>query len=253
VLQTNCKRRRNPPQYVSTAPYPVVQLGRRKDCVAERTPRTAAMPQNTLDQCTPIASVLDDLAADASKNRIAQSLNVSPAGGAFRSRLASARTYGLIERKSGDVYGLSERGRCAISADRATRDAARQQAVMATGFGAVIRRLSGREPTETTVRARLADDFSVPETSAANLALTLIRTATEVGLVANGRFDAAAIEAATQALPPPEPAVKNPQGGERPRRRRRRPTEVRQPPTVSRSRESAVIPALSPRRAYRSS
>jgi hypothetical protein len=82
---------------------------------------------------------------------------------------------------------------------------------MATGFGTVITRLKGREPTEQTIAARLEDDHGVPQKSSGGLAAILVSSARTAELVSGDRFDTAAIEAAAAALPKtPEGPAKQP-------------------------------------------
>jgi hypothetical protein len=166
--------------------------------MAEKTPFSAKIPQWSLEDVMPIADALAELAGPSTANRIAQHLGVSPTGGAFRSKIATARYYGLTEKR-GDTYVLTSRGEAVLERDGDDATAARREAVLSTTFGTMLRKFAGREPNETTLAARLEDDFGVPAGSAPYLAGVLVKTATEASLVSNGRFDVEAIESVPEA------------------------------------------------------
>jgi hypothetical protein len=152
----------------------------------------------------PTVEALAALAGPGSNARIAQQLRVSPAGGKFRSKLGTAGYYGFI-RKQGEMNHLTPRGEALIGDDDEAALQARREAVMSTSFGNVIRKFVGREPNESTIAARLADDFGSPEASAQEQATILVKAATEARLISNGRFDAAVIEGVPEDLTPDAP------------------------------------------------
>jgi len=152
----------------------------------------------------PIVEALAGLAGPGSNARIAQQLGVSPAGGKFRSKLGTAGYYGFI-KKQGEMNHLTPRGDALIGSDAEAALQARREAVMSTTFGSVIRKFVGREPNESTIAARLEDDFGSPAASAGEQATILVKAATEASLVSHGRFDAAAIEGIPEDLTPAVP------------------------------------------------
>jgi hypothetical protein len=151
-----------------------------------------------------VASALVELAAPATNARVGQQMGVSPAGGKFRSKLGTARYYGLT-RREGNLLSVTPRGEAIVSGDEDAARQARREAVLGTAFGPIIRRFAGREPNETTIAARLEDDCGVPVGSSKALGHVLIRAAHEAELISGGRFDAAAIESV--------PAVSSDQNG----------------------------------------
>jgi hypothetical protein len=169
-----------------------------------RTPRSAKIPQWSIEAVEPIVQALAGLAGPGSNARIAQQLGVSPAGGKFRSKLGTAGYFGFI-RKQGEMNHLTPRGEALLGDDEDAALQARREAVMSTSFGSVIRKFVGREPNESTIAARLADDFGSPEASAQEQATILVKAATEAKLVSHGRFDAAAIEGVPEELTPEAP------------------------------------------------
>jgi hypothetical protein len=161
--------------------------------VGERTPRIAHIPQWSLSEVEPVASALVELAAPATNARVGQQMGVSPAGGKFRSKLGTARYYGLT-RRQGNLLAITPRGEAVVAGDEDAARQARREAVMSTPFGPIIARFAGREPNEAIIAARLEDDYAVPAASSNYIAGVLIRAANQAELISNGRFDAAAIE-----------------------------------------------------------
>lgn len=161
------------------------------------SPKSAHLPQVPLDEALPIARALHDLAAPSTPQRIAHRLNVAPTGGRFRSKLGSARYYGLI-RQQGERRELTQLGEAAL-VDGPEGDAARRQAVLNTGFRSLFSLLRGREATEDLIRARLQDDFDVPMGASAAIAAALIESGQQSGMIRGGRFDTETIEDALTA------------------------------------------------------
>ena len=185
-----------------------------------RTPRNAKIPQWPIEAVVPIVKALSDLAGPASNARIAQQLGTSPAGGKFRSKLGTCRYYGFV-RKQGETNHLTPRGEALIGDDPDAAVKARREAVMSTTFGQVIRKFVGREPNESTIAARLEDDFGSPTASAEYQAQMLVKASTEAGLISNGRFDAAAIESIPAELTPAAPQA----NGAEPKASRQQPAQ----------------------------
>jgi hypothetical protein len=171
-----------------------------------RTPRSAKIPQWSVEAVVPHVQALSDLAGPATNARIGQQLGTSPAGGKFRSKMGTAGYYGFI-KKDGDLNVLTPRGEALIGDDEAAAVKARREAVMSTPFGQVIRKFASREPNEGTIAARLEDDFASPAESATYLAQTLVKAAREAALISNGRFDAAAIEEYSSVVQTVTPAA----------------------------------------------
>jgi hypothetical protein len=168
------------------------------------TPKGAKLPGRTLADALSIAKVLSDLAAPSSKDRIAGENNETSAGGNFKTKFAAAGYFGLVE-KDGDKYKLTERGRAAIGGDVQ----AKRAAVMGTGFGPVIKLFSTRKVKDSVIEARLKDDCNASESSVENLREVLVESATEAGLVVDGKFDATAIESVADDEIGPKPGPRS--------------------------------------------
>lgn len=164
-----------------------------------RASRSSRLPQAPIDKALPIARALQELAGPSTPHRIAQRLGVSPTAGAFRTVLGAAGYYGLI-RQEGDRRALTDLGQRAV-ADGEDGLLARQQAVARTGFRSILTTFRGREANEGVIAARLQDDFAVPAAGSAQIAKALVEACSQVQLIANGRFDAEAIENALAAAP----------------------------------------------------
>jgi hypothetical protein len=162
------------------------------ETVQKKTPKGAHIPQVPLRDALPIAAALDELGGPSSPPRIAQHMGTSPTSSLFQARLAAAGYFGLI-RKEGDRRAVTERGMAAVQ-DGAEATLARRQAVMGTVFGPLMYKFRGRELSEDVLRVRLQDDLGVPETSAINVTRAMVESARDTGLLANDRFDTAAIE-----------------------------------------------------------
>jgi hypothetical protein len=158
------------------------------DTKVKRIPRGAKLPVASLADVQPIAQALSELAAPASAARIASQINRTVSG-PFKGLLAAAKYFGVI-KKEGDKLVLTERGESFLAGDTA----AKRSAVMGTGFGPIIGSFSSKRVNEAAIEARLQDDWSVPEGSAPDLRKVLVDSAQDAGLIANSKFDPAAIE-----------------------------------------------------------
>lgn len=159
-----------------------------------RTPRGARLPPTSIEETLPIARALQELAAPSTVQRLGGHLGVSPSGGRFRTRVGAAGTYGLTVRV-GDRRKLTNLGERALRSD-GEGVLAQRIAVMNTGFRAIFTIFRGREVNESTIQARLVDDYGVPEAAAAGIAQALVESGQTTGLISGNRFDAAAIEEA---------------------------------------------------------
>jgi len=175
-----------------------------------RTPFSAKLPQVSIEQALPVAETLGALGAPATPAVIAQHMGTSRSSSGFKTKLAAAGYYGLIE-VDGDRRTLTQRGTDIVSGDPELVAAAKASAVMGTTFGPILYSLRARMANESIVSSRLQGDHSVPIASADYLAGVLIKSADEAGLMTSGKFDAVAIEAHHSVMPttPPQPAPAN--------------------------------------------
>ena len=176
------------------------------------TPKSAKIPQWSIGEVAPILQALRDLDAASSSARIAQQLGISPTGGKFRSQLGTAGYYGATRRKGG-LHELTPRGAAIVGSDEDAARKARREAVMSTPLGPIIRRFAGREPNASTISARLEDDHGAASAASEHLAGVLVRSAQEAELLANHRFDAAAIEETKVAASGNDSEGSDPQAG----------------------------------------
>lgn len=171
-----------------------------EESTRKRTPSSAKLPQATLSEAIRVAETLAELAAPATPAVIAQHMDVSSSSSGFKTKLAAAGYYGLVT-VDGGRRTLTQRGTDITGADASKAEAARREAVMSTTFGPILHSLRGRPVNAAILSSRLQGDYAVPVTSADHVASVLVDSATEAGLVANGSFDAVAIEAHTALLP----------------------------------------------------
>jgi hypothetical protein len=167
----------------------------------KRTPFSARLPQASVQEVVPIVEALSALGVPSTPHVIAQQMGTSYATNSrFRTRLGAAGYYGFI-RKDGERRALTPRGEALVGGDADAARQARSEAVMGTTFGPLIHSLRGRAVSENTISIRLQSENGVPEGSAPAVAKALVDAATDAGLIADGRFDAAAIEAAAAVMP----------------------------------------------------
>lgn len=165
----------------------------------KRTPRSEKLPQADLESVSRVVGAINDLAGPSSRPRVAQQMGATPTSSSFKTVVAAAKYMGLV-KESGRKLSLESRGERILSPEAETARLARQDAVMASNFGELIRRLSGRGVDEAAVSARLQEDYGVPEGSAPRIASILRASATAAGLVQGGYWDARAIESSTERL-----------------------------------------------------
>lgn len=159
----------------------------------EYTPRKAKLPSVAPLGTRRIVSALAELAGPASRERLASRLGVQLTGH-MASSLGAALLYGFIEVGEGDKLVTTARGLAFLGEDEAAAKDAEREAVMSTGFGSVIKRLVTRKADAEIVAVRLQEDQGLLQGPATERAKVLVKAAGDAGLVANERFDAAAIE-----------------------------------------------------------
>ncbi len=113
--------------------------------------------------------------------------------------------YGFIATDSDKKLIITERGTVFVGQDEARAKQAEREALMSTGFGVVIKKLSTRAASEDVVAVRLQEDLSIPTTAARDRAKLLVKAATKADLVVNGKFEGGAIEDAITVVGVPEP------------------------------------------------
>ena len=104
-------------------------------------------PGASLKSVVEFLKVVDAAGGRASVGHIAPKLRTTETSSVFRSITAAARSFGLAEYDNGNsaVFGLTERGQRAVSADTDERRNALREALVTPGtFNDVGRRLSGR-------------------------------------------------------------------------------------------------------------
>lgn len=176
----------------------------------KRTPFSARLPQVPAERAVPIVEALAALGAPATPQVIAQQMGTSPSSSGFKTRLAAAGYYGLIE-VDGSRRTLTPRGEALAGGDEDRTRQARREAVMGTNFGPVIHSLRGRQISEATIALRLQSDLQVPQASARNVAKALIESARYAELLSDDdRLDAAAIEQAAGVMPQPDESTTRP-------------------------------------------
>jgi hypothetical protein len=175
----------------------------------KRTPFSARLPQATLREAARVAEALAALAAPATPAVIAQHMDISSSSGGFKTKLAAAGYYGLVQ-VDGERRTLTERGTEITSGDASRVEAASRDAVMSTTFGPILHSLRGRPVSEAIVSSRIQSDYNVPAASAEHLARVLVQSARDAALVTDDSFDAMAIEAHARVMPDAAPT---PRGG----------------------------------------
>ncbi len=172
----------------------------------EQTPRKAELPSSTPDSTRRILEKLEEMAGPASRERVASRLGVQLKG-RLVSGLHAAQLYGFIEVDGDDKLVLTARGVAYLGDDSEAAKSAEQQAVMATGFGAVVKKLMTHKADPEIVAIRLQEDQGLAVGPATERAKVLVKAAKAAGLVSDDKFDAGAIEDAIAVVgEPAEPA-----------------------------------------------
>jgi hypothetical protein len=163
------------------------------DSSQDRTPRSAGLPGNAPSRTRRIVTTLADLAGPASSARLAGRLGVQLTG-RVATELASAKQYGFIATDGSEKLIVTPRGEAFISDDQAASVRAAQDGVMNTSFAPIIKKLMTRQADASIVEVRFQEDQGITEGPAKNRAAILVKAAEEAQLIADGRFDAEAIE-----------------------------------------------------------
>ena len=169
-----------------------------------KTPPSSKLPAKSLADALAIAQALRDYAVPASKAVIAGQRSETTSSSAFKSKFASAGYYGLIE-KDGDKFKLTARGEAALDGD----EQGKRTAVMATGFGPIIKSLATRPVTPSIIESRLQSDHGATASGAKTSASVLVKSAEDAGLIVNEKFDAQAIESVNSAEIGPKAASRS--------------------------------------------
>lgn len=176
----------------------------------ERTQKSLRMPRVSIEDVRDLVIALDGLSGPGSRNLVFDEAEKAATGGAADKRWGAMGYYGFRRKVSGGKHKITDRGRALLSDDSATVLAAKQQAVMDTGFRPIIVRFSGRPVNQGTVAGVLREDYGVPAESAEAFAALLISVATDAELVVDSKFKPAPIEAAAEAVAGRDAAPKTP-------------------------------------------
>ena len=196
-----------------TTPSPSAQAGRHLT--------TRAFPKSTIEEALRIPEAIRDENAGRPLNRVllAKALDMSPSSSDFRTLIASANKYGLIEgsEKSRDI-GLSDLGKRSAYAKEAGEQARlKLEAVMHVElFKLVLERYnSNKVPSSALFGSLLHKDFGVPEPDTERCSGILLRNAEALGVletVKGAKYVTLARVGATPPEPPtPEPRASDPE------------------------------------------
>jgi hypothetical protein len=166
----------------------------------KRTPQGQRLPQATIADVRALVQALGDLGGPASRKLVFGQAGKAATGGAADAKWAAMGYYGFREKVSGGKHQISDRGRALISGDPAAELDAKQHAVMSTGFRAIVDRFSTRPVNEVAIAGLLHEDAGAPEDRTKALASILVEVATDAELITDGKFQAAPIEQALEAV-----------------------------------------------------
>jgi hypothetical protein len=147
---------------------------------------TIAFPYASLKDGEQIAQALQEhWGGDTSPEQLAASMSASPRSGAFRTKIATAKTFGLIEVGRGRLR-LSNLGRQVV--DPQTQRAARVKAFMGVPlFGAIYNEYKGGTlPPDAGLERKIAD-LGVSSKQTAKARQALMRSAEQAGFFKHGR------------------------------------------------------------------
>lgn len=164
-----------------------------------RTPRSQKLPTCSPNDLRTLLEALTSFGGPISKARLAKQTGSTVASSGFKSKLGAAGYYGFMTQKAGNLE-MTDRGMTFLSDDSVASQKAAQEAVMSTGFAAVIQRQTTRPANAATIAGLLVDTAAVPEKRADATAAELIDVCTETGLIDDGRFDPEPIESAMGAV-----------------------------------------------------
>lgn len=149
-----------------------------------------------------VVTALADLAGPASRERVAGRLRAQLTG-RLAAAIASALLYGFMEVDENEKLVMTGRGHAFIGDDADASTQAQRDAIMSTGFAAVVKRLRTHKADEEVIAARLQEDLGLAEGTANERAKCLAKAAAEAALAVDGRFDAEAIEVTLEKVGEP--------------------------------------------------
>jgi hypothetical protein len=166
----------------------------------EITRKGLKLPQVGFEDVKPLVQAMIDLNGPSSRNLIFGQAGATATGGTADTKWAALGVFGFREKlDSGHI--VSQRGCDFMSNDPATVAAAKQHALVGSGFRALIERFSTRPVNEKSLAGILHENYGVPGAKSEEAAKLLVSLATDAGLIVDGIFQAAAIEPALAAVP----------------------------------------------------
>jgi hypothetical protein len=166
-------------------------------------PRSARLPSATPEETREVVAAIAAIAGAVSRTRLASHLGKALTGGIARA-MGSAKLYGFVATDADHKLIITERGLAFVGQDASLAKRAEREALMVTGFGVVIKKLTTRTAAESVIALRLMEDLDVPETGARDRARLLVTAATSAELVVDGSFHGGAIEDAIESVGEPE-------------------------------------------------
>jgi len=147
---------------------------------------TIAFPYGSLKDAEQIANALQSSwGGSATPEQLAAGMDASPKSGAFRTKVATARTFGIVDVTRGKV-SLSDLGRRII--DPQTQAATRVQAFLGVPLFAAIHAeyKNGLLPPDVGLEQKMAD-LGVSPKQTAKARQALVRSAEQAGFCKHGR------------------------------------------------------------------
>ena len=147
---------------------------------SQRTRSTITFPYHHLESCTEIARAVHAVGGDACEwNQLAARLDQAPGGGAFRQRMISARTFGLLEYANQRVT-LTDIGRACI--DQSRESVGRERAFLHVPlFRGMFEKLDGHPLPPSKAVERQMVDLGVAPKQANKARQAFHRSATYAG------------------------------------------------------------------------
>ena len=125
-------------------------------------PRSARLPSTTPEGTREAVTAIAEIAGSVSRERLASHLGKALTGGIARA-MGSAKVYGFITTDAYKKLIITERGLAFVGDDPSLAKQAEREALMVTGFGVVIKKLSTRAASEDVIALRLAEDLNITE------------------------------------------------------------------------------------------
>lgn len=174
--------------------------GIQETTTTKRTSQSRRLPQATIAEITELVQALADLSGPASRKLVFGQAGRAATGGSADAKWAAMGYYGFRQEVSGRKHEITDRGLALINGETAAELEAKQHAVMSTGFRPIIDRFSTRPVNEVAIAGLLREEFEAPEDRTKALASVLVEVATDAGLIIDGKFNAAPIEQALEAV-----------------------------------------------------